>query len=1525
MTGNRGLLSLSVGIVGAWIFAVLVVFLAETTHVAITRELLVDTILIANMISAAISLFAFSRYVVMKDRLLQFIAFAFLVGGFIRVVGITISDLGILSDHQMAFYFQIAAWQGGRFLFALMLCVGTLLVWVYPELKSSVLDILVEVAVIIILLSVSIFVLHTFGVKGNFISAQNSRVLAFTVSGFFLVSFIGVSRNYLKYPTLFNYSISITLFLLMIAALVGSFSHSFTDTASAAHIALSLSAFTIGAVGSLVDVGQIFGEYVRNSEGLKAANQELLKYQFYLEQLPDPVRIVDEHGSTVYVNPSFERDFGFSISEMMRKEVFELYQPDERETVEEYEQLVDNGTQREFELTVVTKDGRSISSLLNSVPIIIEGKRLGRITVYRDITKRKELEYRDQVLSAAVENTTQAVIVTDHQAKITFMNSAAEKLFGYAMKEIPGGTLSGIITSPAASFGKPSDIFRQTVESGGWTGEVINRHRDGSEYFVSLNMGLIKNAEGRLTAAVGICEDITEKKWEERRKEAAYHIAQLSVSSRRTSDFVKSASDLILGILSTPIAVLYMYDEANAKLELAAVSSSIGRRLNFSPPQIMDLDSPQNPSNDGEAVKAAKTCKTVFSPALSRTEFAAFESEPLYRGAGLVSLPLVSSGDMVGVLQFITAKKSGSMEYETSLAEVAGVELATGIQKLKLATKIAEQAEQLEKIFASASEGIAVVDGRGKIVLMNEAGKEILGLKDIPAAEFHEYASAFGMRKLNGILLSENENPIRQAAVQGKNVRNYQFIAVTEGGERVLSISAAPLIGASQDAIGAVAIFSDVTEQKKNEIEINRQNRRLSVINRTALGVKDALDVDEIFNKGLSRVLESEDISGAAVYLLDEETSTMNLAASLGFTTSFESDDRINHIPAKSGIMSEVIDAGEAVLIPEVSVEERTDVLFEVLESELVISAAFVPIIGTRKLHGVLLLTSESEKDFGKTDEEFVTMISRVIGAAVENALLYSDVLEKSKELEDSNEQLTMSKLWVEEANAQLVRANQQLEEASRLKSQFLANMSHELRTPLNSIIGFTNLILTDDLQPPTGEQKEGLEIVLRNAKNLLALINDILDLSKIEAGKLTISPEEFAIDEVVKDALITVEPLVGSKPVKLLSEGDPQIPVIYSDSARIKQIILNLLSNAAKFTEQGHIKVATKLVEENFLSLSVEDTGSGIPVDYLDLVFEEFRQVDGSNTRKHGGTGLGLAISRKLARMLGGDLTVQSEMRKGSTFTLTVPLQFRREKSNVDEEVAPPPPPTPSSQMNNLVICIDDDPDVLVLLKNHLESEGFEFLGISDSRTAIDTVRQSKPILITLDIMMPNKDGWVILQELKSDPQLKEIPVIIHSVVDNKALAVSLGAESYLVKPVDSKQIVSVIRSYTGTVGGEILVIDDNEDFTNFLRSLLEKSSFTIHTARNGIEAMDILSKTVPSLVFLDLLMPEMDGFEVASLMYEDERLRGVPIVVLTAKEVTEQDRTALNSKIKNIVRKEGLTREIILREVNKFIQRKN
>ncbi|MGC8652514.1 MAG: PAS domain S-box protein [Candidatus Kryptoniota bacterium] len=1511
--------------------SVAVAFGLRSSKLLFNLNIFSDVVLTLGIMSTGIALFAFSRYVVEHERYIQFVALAFFVGGCVRVIGILVSDSGILPGVTNVFHFQIAVWYGGRFMFALFLAVGVLLQLFYRNPKSPMIDVLVG-ATVVLIVSTAMFV----GASGHFTTSISTVIGKINPwDGFlavlFLVSLAGSVLNYLNHTALFNYSLSVALAFFSTSEIVATFNTGLDRLdfpEMTATILLKVLGYLVAAAGSLVDVSHIFREYVVRSQNLKLANEELLKYQLYLEAVPDPVRIVDDSDRTIYVNPSFERNFGYMASEMRGKPITQLYDPADSEKILKYAQLVNEGVKNEFELAVITKLGERKHTLVNSQPLMVNGKRIGRITVFRDITSRKELEKRTQILGNAIANASEAIALTDPQGRLTFLNSAAEELFGYTSEELIGKSL-WVLVSPRFGYSKAREIYVETLREGSWKGEVLNQRRDGTEYYISLHTSAIKDSDGNIIALVGIAEDVTEKKWEEKKREIAYRFAQMVASSMTVSQLVHESTRVIAEFLNVPLVAIYQSDERGNTLQLAASVHLSQGLVNL--PSFERL----TPQSKSLAVQSVFKMQSIVSEDLTETEYSYILDDKFLAGArALISTPLLGSKEVLGVVQLITTSSGYVIKKELEMIEAAAAEISVGLERLRLSQKISQQAEQLKKIFESAYEGIAVVDKLGKVKLINNAARRILGIEkldlehpvglfDAGEVGFSEYSRVYGARKLDGSAMEAGEHPIARAIMEATSVQDSQMLIKHDGWERMLSVSAAPLFDEDGSVDGAVAIFRDITDQKKAEMAILKQNKMLSVVNRIAIAVKDALDIHEILNKSLTRILECESVSGAAIYLLKKESNFLELAASLGFGSSFERNPGASTIPITSDIVMKVMGHSQVEIVDEI---HSTNVPFlKSAADDLAESAVLLPVVGTRQQYGLMMLVSRIKSEFTDADVELFMMAARVIGAAVENAELYADILEKTRELEDSYEQLRISKEWVEDANAQLVRANQELEEASRLKSQFLANMSHELRTPLNSIIGFTNLILTDNAEPPTESQREGLEIVLRNAKNLLALINDILDLSKIEAGKLTISPEEFSIEPVIKDAVSTVEPLIGEKPVLLSYEIPDNMPKVYSDSARIKQIILNLLSNACKFTDQGHIKVIARKLEPNFISIAVEDTGSGIPVEYQDMIFEEFRQVDGSNTRKHGGTGLGLAISRRLARMLGGDLTLKSEVGKGSTFTLTIPLQYKSaEKEPGNEQSGVILIPSSIASKGNLVVCIDDDLDVLKLLRNHLKSEGFEFVGVSDSRKAVDTVRNYKPVLVTLDLMMPNKDGWEILQELKADKELKDIPVIIHSIVDDKALAFSLGADSYLVKPIDAEKLISLVRKYAGTGTGNILVVDDNPDFVGFVRDLLNKTGFNVTTASNGAEAIKQLREFVPDLIFLDLLMPEMDGFEVVSKIHEDERLKDVPVVVLTAKDVTNEDITELNSKIKNIVKKEGLTREVILREVNRFIQRK-
>jgi len=501
----------------------------------------------------------------------------------------------------------------------------------------------------------------------------------------------------------------------------------------------------------------------------------------------------------------------------------------------------------------------------------------------------------------------------------------------------------------------------------------------------------------------------------------------------------------------------------------------------------------------------------------------------------------------------------------------------------------------------------------------------------------------------------------------------------------------------------------------------------------------------------------------------------------------------------------------------------------------------------------------------------------------------------------------------LEEANVRLEDANQQIQDANRLKSEFLANMSHELRTPMNAIVGFSKIVhrKARDLLPE--RQVDNLEKVLQSSEILMSLINDILDLSKIEAGRLEITPERFSLHQLVDGCLGTVSPMVN-RGVEARADLSPEVDVIYSDASRIRQILINLLSNAAKFTEEGSITVSLKPVSEDRIELAVADTGIGIPAESLAFIFEEFRQVDGSTTRRYGGTGLGLSISKRLAQMLGGDIRVASEVGQGSTFTVSLATRYApaAERAAETEEISE----QPRDASKRLVLAIDDDPDVLSLIAQEIEEEGYEVVGVTQAAEGIQKARQLGPYAITLDIMMPGMDGWEAITHLKGDPQTRDIPLIVLSIIDNKDLGFRLGADEYLVKPIDKEALVRVLRQYEDR-GRQVLVADDDPVVVDLVRQLLEEDGWTVRSAANGQEALDEIAQQRPNVLLLDLMMPVMDGFEALHRLRDDPETRNLPVVIITAKDLSREEREELQRHTTRVIEKNGLDRERILAEL--------
>ena len=470
--------------------------------------------------------------------------------------------------------------------------------------------------------------------------------------------------------------------------------------------------------------------------------------------------------------------------------------------------------------------------------------------------------------------------------------------------------------------------------------------------------------------------------------------------------------------------------------------------------------------------------------------------------------------------------------------------------------------------------------------------------------------------------------------------------------------------------------------------------------------------------------------------------------------------------------------------------------------------------------------------------------------------------------------------------------------QATRAKSHFLANMSHELRTPLNAIIGFTRLVMrrAKDALPP--KQYENLEKILASSQHLLSLINAVLDLSKIEAGRMEVKPAEFLPEPLLDLCLKTVEPLVNADRVRLVKDVQGPLPTLFTDQEKLKQILINLLSNAAKFTEMGSITLRGHHHGERVAVCRGRYPGVGIPKAALGLIFEEFRQVDSGATRAHGGTGLGLPISSRLARMLGGEIIVESEEGKGSTFTFSIPLRLASSPERAPKPQAPTSAETQPRPGEKLVLAIDDDPNVVYLLKENLADAGYRVIGAGSGEEGLEKARRLRPRAITLDIVMPGTDGWQVLHALKTDPLIREYSRHPHLVVDQKELGFRLGAADYVVKPFDREALIATVARIVPD-GRRILVVDDDPNVAELVRQLLEGEGYTIDCASDGTAGLERIAQARPSVILLDLLMPRMDGLTFLDALQGDKALKTIPVIVLTAKSLSAADREILQERV--------------------------
>ncbi len=659
--------------------------------------------------------------------------------------------------------------------------------------------------------------------------------------------------------------------------------------------------------------------------------------------------------------------------------------------------------------------------------------------------------------------------------------------------------------------------------------------------------------------------------------------------------------------------------------------------------------------------------------------------------------------------------------------------------------------------------------------------------------------------------------------------------------------------------------------------ELARRLEQLDLINHVGRYVTILREQETLLPTITDLIRGAFNYYAALIYLIEKPENDLRLSA----ISAAEAAEKLStgiRLPIGKGIPGYVASTGQPFVVNNVASEPlyQPDENLRQTRSELAL-----PLVIGEQTIGVLDLRSAQINAFLREDVPVLGILADQISIAIHNHGLF-------KAAQD---------------------AQAEAEEANRIKSQFLANMSHELRTPLNSIINFAYLLSIGTEGVLTESQEDLINRIGDAGRHLLGLINDFLDLAKIEAGRLELYFEEVNMIELIYGVLSTAAGLVHGRPIQLIRDIPEDLPCVRADHTRIRQVLLNLLSNAAKFTESGHILVRA-WADEAWVTISVEDTGIGMEPENIPLAFSEFVQLDSGLSRQAGGTGLGLAISKRFVEMHGGKIWAESQPGNGSTFYFTLP---RSEPAPIVKAQA--------ETSNARVLVIDDDPIVHETIAKQLR-QGYNVLTLNDSRRAVDLVREANPAVVILDVMMPHQDGWEVLKALKSDPETQNIPVVICSVITEQKLALSLGASDYLVKPVNPQALRRVIERFSPP-GGKVLAVDDDLDALEIIRRMLGGLSYQVITALDGPKGLSLAVEQLPDVIVLDLMMPGLSGFEVLAELRENPKTYNLPVVVVTAKDLTSAEREKLQAGAAVLLQKGQFTAEEFNNTVRRAIAR--
>jgi PAS domain S-box-containing protein len=1289
----------------------------------------------------------------------------------------------------------------------------------------------------------------------------------------------------------------------------------------------------------LEDADQITGDEVtmsndRQTEPAQSESDE--GFRALLSTTFDAVVITDQ-GAIIEANEQFTHMVGRDLSEVIDKNLLDFICPEWRDLVSQHDFAQ---TDQSYQARYCRQDGSTFWVQVSGKPLAYQGRTVTLIAI-RDITGRRDLE---QQLQASLAHRARQVQTSTEVAQEISAAPALDELFhrvvnlvrdrfGYyhvhlytveqKMLLLQAGTgeagrqmqAAGYKISPlveksviarAARHGEPV-LIADVVQEPAWLAHPLLPDTK-SELAVPIKLGPEVlgvldvqsdqvdglNAEDRLLLE-GLCGQIAvainTRRTETERQQVE---AALLESEKRHRLLLASSPDPIV-----------MYDQEG---RTAYVNPAFTQTFGWLPGEVLG-----RPLDFVPADKKAEQ-REVTRRIFEEGKMPAFETKRLTKNGEVLDVSI-----------------GGALFHGKDGALAGSFVILRDVSERKRSEEALRESEQkYRQLVESANSIILEWDAVGTVTFLNRFGQRFFGFEETEIVGHNVVGTIVpetesSGRDLQAMIDDMCLHPERYEKNENENIK--------KNGERVwVSWANKALIGADGKPLGVLSIGNDVTARRRAEAELRLQNEYLAALHETTLGLISRLELSDLLETLIARAGQLLGTAHGNIYLVEPDgAGGAVLERKLGIGVYSQLIG--SRLRAGEGLAGKVWQTDEPLAVDDYDVWPDRSPTFQY---NVVRALMGVPLKSSSQVVGVLSIAHgpETDQTFGDKEVELLTRFGQLASLALDNARLYTSAQQ----------------------------AKETAEKANRAKSVFLASMSHELRTPLNAIIGYSEMLTEEAQDLGQGDFVSDLDKIQAAGKHLLSLINDILDLSKIEAGRVQLYLESFDIASLIEDVVNTTGPLIEKNGNTLEIQCPPDIGLMLADLLKVRQTLLNLLSNASKFTEQGTItiKVDRQMATgKDWITFSVSDTGIGIAPEQIDKLFQPFTQADSSTSRKYGGTGLGLAITRRFCEMMGGTITVTSESQQGAIFTVRLPAEIKeqdvagnqngeiligynedddpvdgspsvakaadgRERAGSPLPDASNPQDSPGAQPQKpyTVLVIDDDASVHSLMQRFLTKAGFQVITASSGEEGIQLAREARPDVITLDVLLPRMDGWAVLTSLKTDPDLAGIPVILLTITDSQDMGYALGAVDYISKPIDRDQLVAILEKHRGSGKPlQVLVVEDNDESRQILRRMLEKEDWAVSEAENGQVALDRVAEQPPDLILLDLMMPEMDGFEFVTHLRQTKAWRSIPIVVITAKDLTAEERAQLNTTVARILQKGAYSREELLAQVAELV----